>query len=273
MGQQILRGRAITEQDTASTHNVAVVDETFVRKFFKPGEEPLGAHFGLTCPSTAAPTKSWASYAMPTILTPPATEPPICSLCRWHNVCTMTTPLMQSLDDATHFIEGAVLQVHGRMEGLEPQVRQVLSDVDPEPDLAGHPDHAGASRRQARSAARGGANDRSLRHSRADPGRSRLYGVTAYAVERRTGEIGVRMALGANRGNVIRLVLRGAFLQILIGLAIGIPVAIGCSRLIAAQLYQVKGGDPLCSEGSISAGGCAFVASIIPARRAASSIP
>jgi ABC-type antimicrobial peptide transport system permease subunit len=101
-----------------------------------------------------------------------------------------------------------------------------------------------------------------------------LYGVTAYTVERRTSEIGVRMALGANRGNVVRLVLRGAFLQILIGLAIGIPVSIGCSRLIAAQLYQVKGWDPLVLAGSIAAlGVCAFFASIIPAQRAASINP
>jgi ABC-type antimicrobial peptide transport system permease subunit len=101
-----------------------------------------------------------------------------------------------------------------------------------------------------------------------------LYGVTAYAVERRTGEIGVRMALGANRSDVMRLVLRGAFLQILIGLAIGIPVAIGCSRLIAAQLYEVKGWDPLVLAGAIlTLVTCAFFASIIPARRAASIQP
>ncbi len=101
-----------------------------------------------------------------------------------------------------------------------------------------------------------------------------LYGVTAYAVERRTSEIGVRMALGANRSNVIRLVLRGAFLQILIGLAIGVPISIGCSRLIAAQLYQVKGWDPLVLAGSIAAlGVSAFLASIIPAQRAASINP
>ncbi len=47
MGQHIVRGRSITEQDTASTPGVAVVDEAFVKKFFKPGEEPLGAHFGM----------------------------------------------------------------------------------------------------------------------------------------------------------------------------------------------------------------------------------
>jgi ABC-type antimicrobial peptide transport system permease subunit len=101
-----------------------------------------------------------------------------------------------------------------------------------------------------------------------------LYGVTAYAVERRTGEIGVRMALGADRGDVMSLVLRGAFLQILIGLAIGIPVAIGCSKLIAAQLYEVKGWDPLVLGVAIlTLTACACFASIIPARRAASINP
>ena len=76
-----------------------------------------------------------------------------------------------------------------------------------------------------------------------------LYGVTAYTVERRTSEIGVRMALGANRSNVVRLVLRGAFRQVVIGLAIGIPISIACGHLIAAQLYQVKSWDPLVLAG------------------------
>ena len=68
-----------------------------------------------------------------------------------------------------------------------------------------------------------------------------LYGVTAYGVERRTSEIGVRMALGANRSSITRLVLRGAFLQIVIGLLIGIPASIGCAHLIAAQLLPGEG--------------------------------
>src|SRR5262249_26855026 len=101
-----------------------------------------------------------------------------------------------------------------------------------------------------------------------------LYGVTAYAVERRTSEIGVRMALGADRIKIVRLVLRGAFLQILIGLVIGIPVSILCGRLIAAQLYHVKSWDPLVLSGSIIAlGTCPLVASILPAQRAASIDP
>ena len=183
-------------------------------------------------------------------------------------------PLMQSLDDSTHFIEGAVLQLHGSMEGLEPEVRRVLSDVDPNLTLLGVQtlaDQVDSNFDQQRAVARMTGLFGVLALILAAVG---LYGVTAYTVERRTSEIGVRMALGANRNNVIRLVLRGAFLQILIGLAIGIPLSLGCSRLISAQLYQVKGWDPVVLGGSVLALVlCAFLASIIPAQRAASINP
>ena len=72
-----------------------------------------------------------------------------------------------------------------------------------------------------------------------------LYGVLAYTVEQRTSEIGVRMALGADRGRVVRMVLRGAFWQVGIGLAVGIPAAIGAGKLMTDQLFGVKPWDPL----------------------------
>jgi ABC-type antimicrobial peptide transport system permease subunit len=160
------------------------------------------------------------------------------------------------------------------MEGLEPQVRRVLSEVDPNLTLLGVrtlEDQVDSSFDQQRAVAQMTGLFGVLALILAAVG---LYGVTAYTVERRTSEIGVRMALGANRANVVRLVLRGAFLQILIGLAIGIPLSLGCSRLIAAQLYQVKGWDPLVLGGSVLALGLwAFLASIIPAQRAASINP
>ena len=181
---------------------------------------------------------------------------------------------MQTVDDSTHFIEGAVLQLQGSMDGLEPQVRHVLSEVDPNLTLLNIQtlqEQVDSEFDQQRAVAQMTGMFGILALILAAVG---LYGVTAYAVERRTSEIGVRMALGANRNNVIRLVLRGAFVQILIGLAIGIPISIGCSRLIAAQLYQVKGWDPLVLAGSIAAlGVSALLASIIPARRAASINP
>jgi len=101
-----------------------------------------------------------------------------------------------------------------------------------------------------------------------------LYGVTAYTVERRTNEIGIRMALGADRGAVIDLVLRGAFKRVAIGLVLGLPLAVGAGRLIAAQLYGVPFWDPLAlGIATISLAVCAFVAAIIPAGRAAAISP
>jgi len=101
-----------------------------------------------------------------------------------------------------------------------------------------------------------------------------LYGVTAYAVAQRTNEIGIRMALGAGRANVVRLVLRGAAGRVVLGLVLGVPLAIGAGRLISAQLYGVSSWDPLALAVAASAlACCAFVAAIIPAARAATISP
>ena len=71
-----------------------------------------------------------------------------------------------------------------------------------------------------------------------------LYGVTAYAVAQRTSEIGIRMALGANRAHVQKMVLRDAFLQVGLGLLIGIPAAIAAGHLMAAELYRRQRVEP-----------------------------
>ncbi|MGA8531581.1 MAG: FtsX-like permease family protein, partial [Acidobacteriaceae bacterium] len=182
--------------------------------------------------------------------------------------------MMQQIDEMTHYIEGAVFQIHGSMEGLEPQIRHALSDVDPNITLLGLwslRDTVDSRFDQQRAVANMTGLFGVLALILAAVG---LYGVTAYTVERRTSEIGVRMALGANRQGIVRLVLRGAFLQILIGLFIGIPVSIGCAHLISAQLYQVKGWDPLVLGATIVLLSlCAMIASAIPALRAASIDP
>jgi ABC-type antimicrobial peptide transport system permease subunit len=101
-----------------------------------------------------------------------------------------------------------------------------------------------------------------------------VYGVTAFMVAQRTNEIGIRMALGADRARVIRLVLRGAFQRVGAGLVIGVPLAVGAARLMAAQLYGVSFWDPFAltvAAGSLAA--CACVAAIIPAGRAAAMSP
>jgi ABC-type antimicrobial peptide transport system permease subunit len=101
-----------------------------------------------------------------------------------------------------------------------------------------------------------------------------LYGVTAYGVERRTGEIGVRMALGAGRGAVVLMVLRGAFWQVGIGLALGIPAAIAAGNWMASRLFGIAPWDPLTlSAATLVLVVAALTAAAIPARRAASVDP
>ena len=101
-----------------------------------------------------------------------------------------------------------------------------------------------------------------------------LYGVTAWTVARRTSEIGIRMALGAERRSVIAMVLRGALIQIVLGLAIGIPTAYFCVRYIESQLYDMKGINPgILLVAVVTLVLAAVIAGFIPARRAASIDP
>jgi ABC-type antimicrobial peptide transport system permease subunit len=96
-----------------------------------------------------------------------------------------------------------------------------------------------------------------------------LYGVMSYTVARRTREIGIRMALGAERGSVLWLVLREVALMVGIGVAVGLPVAIGLSRVVQSQLFDLSAHDPIAL--AASAGLLALVAlaaGYLPARRA-----
>jgi len=101
-----------------------------------------------------------------------------------------------------------------------------------------------------------------------------LYGLMSYTVNRRTGEIGIRMALGAERGRIVRMILRETLLLIACGLLIGLPMAVLASRLIASQLFGLKPGDPITfSAACLGMAAVALAASYWPARRAASVDP
>ena len=96
----------------------------------------------------------------------------------------------------------------------------------------------------------------------------------AYTVEQRTSEIGVRMALGADRASVVGMVLRGAFFQIGIGIGLGIPLAIVAGRLMTRQLFGVSPWDPrMLTVATLLLSAAALLASWIPAGRAASVEP
>jgi ABC-type antimicrobial peptide transport system permease subunit len=101
-----------------------------------------------------------------------------------------------------------------------------------------------------------------------------LYGVTSYTVAQRTNEIGIRMALGADRTKVVRYILGGALIRVAVGLAVGLPLAIGAGRLISSQLYEVSFWDPLALALASSAlAVCAVAAAMIPASVAALFLP
>ena len=101
-----------------------------------------------------------------------------------------------------------------------------------------------------------------------------LYGVTGYAVAQQTNESGIRMALGADRSNVLGMVLQGAFRRVAIGLLLGLPLGVGTGYLLSAELYGVRDWDPLpLGVGAVLLAASAFLAAIIPAHRATAISP
>jgi ABC-type antimicrobial peptide transport system permease subunit len=174
----------------------------------------------------------------------------------------------------SNYIGDIELRVAGRPENLEAVVRRTLTDIDPNLtvlDAVTFDEPLTRNFNQDRLIARLTELFGALALILACVG---LYGVTAYSVARRTSEIGIRMALGANRANVLALVLRGALLQLALGLGIGISVALAGGRLLASQLYGVKSHDPtILALAAVILAACALFAGFVPARRAASIDP
>jgi predicted permease len=274
IGQPVLRGRGFTDADNENSAPVALVNQAFVRRFF-PKEDPLEKHFGFDMPEYAGMFRiigvvrdaKFAGFG----LERPARPMLFVPLAQWGHY---NDPLMQKLEVRSHFISGIMLVTHAGAGAIEPLVRKALADVDPNLTVTGVrsvEEQIEQSFDQQRSVASLAGLFGVVALILAAVG---LYGVTAYSVAQRTGEIGVRMALGANRGSVIQLVLQGAFRRVLFGLLLGIPLAIGAGRLIASELYGVRIWDPLALSVAIaSLALCAFIAAIIPAARAASIAP
>ncbi|MGO8785888.1 MAG: ADOP family duplicated permease [Terriglobia bacterium] len=269
IGTRLLRGRTIGDEDTPTSRQVAVVNEAFVRKFLK-NEDPIGKHFGF------GDARNAGDFEIVGV-----TEDAKYQDAREPAYATCFMPFLQMAKDpklafmiGSHYIGDLELRVAGKPENLEASVRRMLADIDPNLnvlDVLSLSEQVARNFNQDRLMTRLTELFGALALILACVG---LYGVTAYSVARRTGEFGIRMALGANRGDVLALVLRGALLQLAVGMAVGIPVALAGGRLLASQLYGVKTHDPLILGAAVLVlAACALVAGLVPARRAAKVDP
>ena len=270
IGANIVLGRSITERDTAATRPVAVVNQAFVKKFFN-GQNPIGQRFG------PGKIKYSATYEIVGVvndvryMTYEYKKPvrPMFWLPQAQTV-KFDDPAYRAGEIWSHYLYNIVLWARGKPTDLEVRVRKALAGVDPNLVLYGVDPYAkvvSADFQQQRMIATLTTLFGVLGLLLSAVG---LFGVLAYMVERRTGEIGVRMALGADRGRVVGMVLAGAFWQVAVGLGIGIPAAIVAGKLMTVQLFGVQPGDPLMlAVATLLLGIGALVAAMIPAWRAA----
>jgi predicted permease len=272
IGTPLLRGRPIARQDTQASQHVAVVDEAFARRFF-PGQDAIGQHIGLSLPGHGYDYEIVGVVRNTKYRSPAATSRPMFFV-PFAQTTQYEPSGYQRLETGTLYAQSIQLRVAGAPESYENSLRQVLAGINPNlslDDVKSYSEQVAVQFNQQRLIARLTGLFSLLALLLASIG---LYGVTAYNVTRRTGEIGIRMALGANRGNVVSMVLGGAFSQVGMGLCIGIPLALLSGRTLAHQLYGVSRFDPLVLGGAILVLCiCALVAGLVPARRAASIEP
>ncbi len=268
IGTKIVRGRAISEQDTATSRNVAVINQTFASKFFKD-EDPIGKHFGDLDQKYAGTFEIVGVTENTQYRQATSKIPPTFFLSAAQQI-VYEDPRFKAFEDSSHYLSAVVLMTQGNVPGLEPQVRHALSQVNANLaviDFMSFAAQVDGNFTQQTVLAKLTSLFGLLALVLASVG---LYGVTAYSVERRTSEIGIRMALGADRLHVLKLVLRGAFLQIGIGLAIGIPATILAGYAMTTQLFGVKPYAPdILLVTTLVLSFAALIATLLPARRAA----
>src|SRR5579875_590076 len=241
IGTPVLAGRAIEEGDTPASRHVAVINESFAQRYFK-NENPLGKHFGL------GGVENSLDYEIIGIV----------GDSKYHNARIPAQPMfflpllqMSAAEWAktdlarSNYIRDIELSLDGHATDIEPLVRRAVTSVDPHLSVfafRSFDERIGQSFNRERLIARLTECFGMLALLLASVG---LYGVTAYSVARRTAEIGVRVALGAARREIIGMILWRSLVQSGIGLGIGVPIFLSLGRLLRHQLYQVKSYDPL----------------------------
>jgi predicted permease len=270
VGTRIVMGRGITAQDTSAAAPVAVVNQAFAKALFKDGN-PIGQQFGTPIENQTQ------DYQIVGVV-----EDTAYTSARWKNHLMYFVPMMQRpvrskdpIEEDTSLYAGAlVLETSRPVSEMESLARRTLAGINPNLTVVKFQTfdaQIGDLFNEERMIARLTMLFGGLALLLATIG---LYGVTAYTVVRRTAEIGIRMALGAERAGVIAMVMRGAVLQTVLGLTLGVPIALLSVRFVRAQLYEVTTADAkVMTVAIMTLAAAACVAGIIPARRAASIDP
>ncbi|MDR3741945.1 MAG: ABC transporter permease [Terracidiphilus sp.] len=270
VGTRVVEGRGFTRAVAPGAPLVAVVNQEFVRRFLH-GRNPIGRRFGYT-----APGKDGLFEVVGVV------EDTTYTSVYWKNHAMYFVPLMQRPTlpddpiekDLSMYAGAMVVETARPMPGMEALALKTLASINPNLTVVKFQtfqeqinDRFTEERLIARLTSLFGG----LALLLAAIG---LYGVTAYTVARRSQEIGIRMALGAERTSVVAMVMRGALVQAAIGLALGVPVAMLCVRYVKSQLYEITSVNFAVLAGAIGVLAVAvLIAGIIPARRAASIDP
>ena len=260
LGIPIVAGRAFTTQDVKPA-NYAVINETFASQYF-PGRDPIGQRFGLVDDMQA--------------VTPDTQVIGVIADRKYRDL--RETPPPQAYfpySEGAHFrFMNVYLRTQGDPRQIEDELRERMRQFDPHVPVVGLEtmnEQIGISLRTERLVASLSAVFGGVATLLAVIG---LYGVMAYAVMRRTREIGICMALGALRGNVIAMVMREVFFLIGAGLAAGILLVLALADLIRSQIYGLSARDPLTFVGAaVVLTAAAGLAGFIPALRASSVDP
>jgi predicted permease len=252
MNTRLLRGRDFTEYDDDKAARVAIVNESFARRFW-PGEDPIGKRFVLGGPES--PKMQVVGVAQDGKYTGlNENQWPFVYRAQWQNRVGATTMVVRAETEPQKMIT----LVRRELQQLDPNLPVASARTLSERlSLALLPARIVAS-------ALGGFGLVAL--SLAAIG---IYGVMSYVVSKRTREIGVRMALGAQRGDVLKLIMTQGMALTLIGVAFGLLAALGLTRLMKIVLFGVSATDPLTYAGVAALlTFVALLACYIPARRA-----
>jgi len=259
----MLLGREFGPQDTATSPKVAVINATVARDFFGKGN-PIGRRFGFG----GGDTKHSGDIEIVGVVAD----------AKYKDVRNKPTrmvfvPVLQAQGDEA-FVNEVDVRTLGDPRAVVSEVRGVINEINPSlsvTNVTTLSEQVSDWFNEERTISELCSFFGLLALTLASVG---LYGVMAYAVARRTSEIGIRMALGARSADVLRMVLREALLLVLAGVAVGIPAALAASRLIASMLFGLTPWDPLTiSIATLALVAVAVLAGYLPARRASRVSP